>query len=196
MPDERNGNSLTAEDSGEYRQRVRSLERQYDNLSTQIGSINAKIDEKFSSLQTTFNLSNKTPWNNIIAACSFTFAMLSGLVTLITVPIFYQLGDIKQSAKESRTELAETIIRTRTERIEQIADVKKDLDTRLESIRNVIVPREEHKERWSGQSLHDDDIQRQLTQLYENQQGLYNARDVIQQLQRDVAEVRRERTKN
>ena len=207
MPENGNGNGAAmAEDSGEYRQRVRGLERQQDvfssqiaNLSTrmdgQYSALSAKIDEKFGTIQQ----GQRPQWNNIIAACSFTFALLSGLVTLITVPIFYQIGDIKgtitgeikTSIKETRTEMAEAIVRGRSDRDVMMRDMRAEINGHLKDIREQIVPREEHKERWAGQARHDDDTQRQLNQLYENQQGIYNARDVIQQLLRDVGDLKR-----
>lgn len=176
MPE--NGTPLT-EDIGEYRQRVRGLERQQDAFAQQLANLSSKIDERFTSLQNTLAAGAKTPWNNILAACGVTIAILSAMVGAITLPITAQIADIKQSSKESRIELADAIIRARTERIDQIGELRRYVDENLKDVRAQIVPRAEHDRSWTDARLKDEAVQKQIANIEARLTGFGNAGDMI-----------------
>lgn len=195
MPE--NGNGMTLEDSGEYRQRVRGLERQYDALSTQISNINSKIDERFSSIQQIISQTGKPQWNNIISACAFTFAMLSGLVTLITLPIFSSINDLKTADKEYRIEMATVMGRGRDERTLEIRDLRTTLMQDIRDIREDLVPRKEHLSHQANLTAQLGDLSRRIGEVREDVQGIFNARDIIRKLMDDMGELQKEvRAKN
>ena len=183
MPD------ASLEDAGEYRQRVRSLERGQDQLASKIDAISVKIDDKFSQ--------QRPQWAIVIAASSLTFLVLSGLIGLITLPILQALADLKLADKEVRSEFAEAMNRGRDARTLEIRDIKAALSSDIKDIREDLVPRKEHVEKTAAISAQIADLSRRIGEVRDDYKDIFSARDIIQKLVADVSSLQqREREKN
>ncbi len=184
MPD-----TIPMEEAGEYRQRVRSLERGQDQINAKIDNLGNKIDEKFGQ--------QKPQWSVIIAASSLTFIVLSGLITLITVPILAILVDLKTADKEIRAEVKEDMSRGRDARTLEIRDMKLALMQDIRDIREDLVPRKEHATAQATLANQLADLSRRISEVREDYKDLFSARDIINKLVNDVSALQRaDREKN
>jgi hypothetical protein len=173
---------------------ISKTEERFNSFGTQLDTKLTALAANFGSQLTSLNASlaerSKTPWNNIIGACGVTIALLSGLMTLVVVPIFGSIAEIKTNQKESFREMAAVVRDVNSGAEKSLDRVRERFDTDIRDLREGQVSRKEHEKDWSAQARHDTDVQRQISEIRETVNGLYSAKDIIRRLERDVDELR------
>jgi hypothetical protein len=180
---------------------ISKTEERFNSFGTQLDTKLTALATNFGAQLTSLNSSlaerSKTPWNNIIGACGVTIALLSGLMTLVVVPIFGSIAEIKTNQKESFREMAAVVRDVNSGAEKSLDRVRDRFEADIRDLREKQVPRVEHVQGWQAQARADADLQRQITELRENLSSMYSAKDVIRRLERDLDTLRDEaRRKN
>ncbi len=178
---------------------ISKTEERFNSFSTQLDTkltaLATNFGAQLSSLNSSLAERSKTPWNNIIGACGVTIGLLSGLMTLVAVPMLAQISELKTNQRESFREMAMVVREVSEVSEKNLNQVRDRFDREIRDLREGQVPRKEHEKDWSAQARHDTDMQRQISELRETLSGLYTAKDIIRDLKRDVDELRNDRNR-
>lgn len=156
------------------------------NLSTEIKGLAGQLADR-----------GKIPW----PALAFMLAFITTVGGLVWYPvnlrlekseqILERMTDAKVSYKEFEMRLT-TAAQRRDDynRMQEAKDEK--TEAKIEKIREAIVPRGEHEEKWRGNDQRFTEVQRQIDALKGDFAGLYSPRDALASIQRRVDELSRE----
>jgi hypothetical protein len=126
------------------------------------GASVALLSTKIDGLFTQQAEQNKAPWPTLISAAGFILVLAGGYSTLQTAPI---KADIERLEKGTQT-------------------LSRDSSAEFKEIRNMIVPRGEHEQRWANAAANTANIQRQLDDNAKAFGNTYSLRDALSDLNR------------
>lgn len=141
-----------------------ALEQRVYNVEQGLQSISAQI----SGLSAKLDERSKTPWATLISGGVFMLAIMSTVGVLAYRPI---------DAAQVRGELD-----LREMRRETLAD--------LRVLKELIVPRGEHTEKWEANRVQMGNLQRQIDELSKRTGDVYTARDAILDLKQQIQDLR------
>ncbi len=144
--------AVRVNDQGEA---IRGIRAEMHEMRTSMAtgaSVNA-LSSKIDSL-----IAAKAPqWSTCIAAISLLITLVVRYTSLTAWPINANLNEMKSDAKEYRKAAA----------------------SELKELRNMIVPRGEHEQRWANQATQTANLQRQIDDMAKAYGSTYSLRDAI-----------------
>jgi hypothetical protein len=179
-----------------------ALDERVLNQGVRLGQIEQAMNRGFSaveaslsSLSTEFRTSGKPQWQafSLLAFCVVTF--LGGIGTLVWLPVKGDIGDLKMMvAEQNRAFVTKSDMEYRLQVSGQRRDdfqrasEQRDADTmkQVEFVREKIVPRGEHEEKWRGNEQRLADVQRQIDVVNKAFGDTFSLRDALQQMQRRI----------
>lgn len=153
--------SVRVSDLGEGLRSIRSEVREsHSSLSTEIRALSASMAER-----------NKTPWATLISFSAFLVAFGGIAVNALISPINQNLTRLEAQAagdkKDGQSDLREFMRSSFAE---------------MKEMRNAIVPRGEHEQRWLNAASNSANLQRQVDDLNKTFGGVYSMRDALADL--------------
>lgn len=142
-----------------------ALEQRVYNVEQGLQSISAQI----SGLSAKLDERSKTPWATLISGGVFMLAIMSTVGVLAYRPI---------DAAQIRGEL-------------DLRELRREAMADMRVVKELIVPRGEHSEKWEANRAQIMNLQRQIDELSKRTGDTYTARDAILDLKQQIQDLRR-----
>jgi hypothetical protein len=187
-------------------QRVYGLERSVHDLNQLFTGRIGEVSAQLAGLSTKLDERSRTPWATIVSAMGVVLAIVIAGGQLAKAPVDDALArldrDYDRLAREAVGTGSFSEFKTTYENDRLLG--RHDLDARFartdaavaaveRGVRDALVPRGEHQERWRAQEAAAGALQRQIDALKSDLGGVYGARDVIMDLRERLERVERSR---
>lgn len=187
-------------------QRVYGLERGVHDLNQLFTGRIGEVSAQLAGLSTKLDERSRTPWATIVSAMGVVLAIVIAGGQLAKAPVDDALARLERDTDRlSREAVAATSFgEFKASHHNDRLVGRQDLDARFarvdaglgaleRSVRDALVPRGEHQERWRAQDAAAASLQRQLDELKGAFGGVYGARDVIIELRERLERIERSR---
>ena len=160
-------------------------------LSNEISQVSASLTGELKSITASLAERSKIPWPAL-------GVMLSGVIALGTL-VWYPVKDNQNKLETAVQRLAEvsvgkadleyrlTVSGQRRDDFQRMSEQRdKDLQVNMEQLRERIVPRGEHEEKWRAAEQRFIDTQRQIDDVKRAFGDTFSLRDALQQMQKRI----------
>lgn len=172
----------------------REVNQQFTNVNAAVSSLLAKMDERFTTLNTSIADRSRPQWQALGVMVSIV-VVLGGLVYW---PIRESTNDLKDQDQET-SRLIQSLTAETSKAIQSLAansvsrqemdwrsargvEDRISIQTAIADIRAGLVPRAEHERVWANFDQRFADEQRQIDEVKAASASVYNVRDVIMDL--------------
>lgn len=160
-------------------------------LSAEINAVSNALSAELKGLAGQFADRSKIPWPALGVMLAF--------ITTVGGLVWYPVKDRQDALQTAVLKLAENAVSRndfeyrlrlsgeRRDDFQRMAEVRdKDMEAKVEQLRDRIVPRGEHEEKWRGSDQRFADVQRQVDDVKRAFGDTFSLRDALQQMQRRI----------
>lgn len=163
--------------AGEFRKSASDLRHDF---GIAFDRINSKMDTQFSTMQSKQEERTKTNWTPILTGAGIIVAVMTTLGNM-------SLGPIRENVAELKANASDYLTRQETEpQRQRNAEERQFVRDELKGLKDGLVSRAEHQERWRSIDNQFGDMQRQIDNISKAQGDTYTARDAILDLKKRV----------